>query len=159
MTRLDTLLVEKGFAVSRKRAKELIESGLVTINGKTETKAAKEYAEDIEIAVTGDVCRYVGRGGLKLEKALTEFVITLENSVCLDIGASTGGFTDCMLQHGAKKVYAVDVGHGQLDGRLLSDERVINLEGVNFREVEKDFLLEQVDFISVDVSFISLTII
>ena len=122
--RLDVLLVERGLMESREKAKRAIMAGLVFVNGEKEDKAGSSFSEDAEILVKGKALPYVSRGGLKLEKALKSFPISLENRVCMDIGASTGGFTDCMLQNGAVEVYAVDVGHGQLDWKLRNDERV-----------------------------------
>lgn len=156
--RLDVLLVKQGFAPSREKAKAILMSGIVYVDGQKEDKAGTMVMEEkVKIEVRGNTLRYVSRGGLKLEKALKVFPIDLTEKTCLDIGASTGGFTDCMLQNGAAKVYAVDVGHGQLDWKLRQDERVICMEKTNFRYMTKDSLEEQVDFASCDVSFISLT--
>ena len=156
--RLDVLLVKQGFAPSREKAKAILMSGIVYVDGQKEDKAGTMVNEEkVKIEVRGDTLPYVSRGGLKLEKALKVFPIDLEGKTCLDIGASTGGFTDCMLQNGAAKVYAVDVGHGQLDWKLRNDERVVCMEKTNFRYMTKDSLPEQVDFASCDVSFISLT--
>lgn len=156
--RLDVLLVKQGFAPSREKAKAILMSGIVYVDGQKEDKAGTMVNEEkVKIEVRGAALPYVSRGGLKLEKALKVFPIDLEGKTCLDIGASTGGFTDCMLQNGAAKVYAVDVGHGQLDWKLRNDERVICMEKTNFRYMTKDSLPEQVDFASCDVSFISLT--
>lgn len=155
--RLDILLVNRGFARSREKAKSLIKDGKVYINNIMQTKPASLVEDDVEIEIRGEVCRYVSRGGYKLEKAITDFEINLEDAVCVDIGASTGGFTDCMLQNGASLVYAVDVGHDQLDERLLDDDRVISMEGVNFRYLTaEEFDDENISFASCDVSFISL---
>lgn len=159
LKRLDVLLFEKGLTSSRERAKQLILSGNVMICGKKADKPSLKIDDSAEIIVTGDTLRYVGRGGLKLEKALRVFPIDLNGKVCMDIGASTGGFTDCMLQNGAKKVYAVDVGHGQLAEKLLCDSRVINMEKTNIRDLSADFSSDNIDFISIDVSFISLMLV
>ncbi len=156
--RLDVLLVQVNLASSREKAKALILAGSVYVDGKQTIKPSiMADSESNIIEVRGTTLKYVSRGGLKLEKAIESFGISLENKVCMDIGASTGGFTDCMLQNGAKKVYAVDVGHGQLSEKLLSDARVINLENTNFRYMVPADLPESPDFISIDVSFISLT--
>ena len=156
--RLDVILVKQGFAPSREKAKAILMAGNVFVDGQREDKAGTTFDEDkIHIEVKGSTLKYVSRGGLKLEKAMGEFPITLTNTVCMDIGASTGGFTDCMLQNGADRVYAVDVGHGQLAWKLRSDERVICMEKTNFRYVLPKDIGEQIDFASVDVSFISLT--
>lgn len=155
-SRLDVLLVSKGYYQSREKAKAAIMAGLVFVDGKLFDKAGMPVDEDAEISIKNDTCPYVGRGGLKLEKALKTFDIDLNNLVAMDIGASTGGFTDCMLQFGAKKVYAVDVGYGQLDYKLRQDERVVNIEKCNFRYFDKELLKEDLDFASIDVSFISL---
>lgn len=156
--RLDVLLVNGGFASSREKAKVIIMSGKVFVNGQREDKAGSTFdPEKITIEVKGSTLRYVSRGGLKLEKALNEFPLTVEGKICMDIGASTGGFTDCMLQNGAKKVYSVDVGHGQLDWKLRNDERVVCMEKTNFRYMQPQDIDDVLDFASVDVSFISLT--
>ena len=156
--RLDVLLVNGGFAPSREKAKVIIMSGKVFVNGQREDKAGSTFdPEKITIEVKGSTLRYVSRGGLKLEKALNEFPLTVEGKICMDIGASTGGFTDCMLQNGAKKVYSVDVGHGQLDWKLRNDERVVCMEKTNIRYVKPEDIADRLDFASVDVSFISLT--
>ena len=157
--RLDIAVFEQGYAESRARAGALIMAGQVYVNGQKATKAGYALKEDDILEVRGDKLKYVSRGGLKLEKAMSEFPIKLEGCVCMDIGASTGGFTDCMLQNGAKKVYAVDVGYGQLAWKLRSDERVVNMERTNFRYLTVDDIAEKLDFASVDVSFISLKII
>ncbi len=154
--RLDLLLVRKGFFPSRERARGEIRAGHVLVEGRTELRPGREYPEEISISLTGETLRYVSRGGLKLEKALDVFSIDPGGRVCLDCGASTGGFTDCMLQNGASKVYAVDVGYGQLAWKLRCDERVVNLERTNFRYVTKNEIPDEIDFASVDVSFISL---
>lgn len=157
--RLDIEVYERGLCKSRERARQLIRNGHVTVGGKICTKPAYPVSEESDISVEGDIHGYVGRGGLKLEKALKYFNIDLSGRVCLDIGASTGGFTDCMLQNGASLVFALDVGHSQLDEKLLSDSRVINMEKTNIREsVSADFNSE-IEFISADVSFISLKLV
>lgn len=155
--RLDQLLVLQGLCPGRDRAKELIRQGLVLVDDKVAKKASQDVPEYSDLQVTGDMLRYVSRGGLKLEKALESFPIDLSGKVCMDIGASTGGFTDCMLQHGARKVYAVDVGQGQLASSLRDDSRVVNMEDTNIRLAALDPLYGTLDFISVDVSFLSLT--
>lgn len=158
--RLDLLLVEKGIAPSREKAKALIMAGTVMADGERADKAGELYdAETVKLKLIGDQLRYVSRGGLKLEKAMNSFPIELNGKICMDIGASTGGFTDCMLQNGAQKVYAVDVGYGQLAWSLRTDERVINLERTNIRYLEKEKVPDTVDFASIDVSFISLTLV
>jgi len=155
---LDVLLVQQGLAASRQKAKALIVAGLVFVDGQRADKASASYdASEIKIDIKGETLKYVSRGGLKLEKAVQEFRLTLEGKVCMDIGASTGGFTDCMLQNGAVKVYAVDVGRDQLDEKLRKDPRVINLEKTNFRYMVRADIQDDLDFASVDVSFISLT--
>lgn len=159
MPRLDAELIRRGFAPSRARAQELIKGGHIKIDGEVCTKPSKQTDESSSITMEGEGLAYVGRGGLKLERAVDICGINLEGSVCMDIGASTGGFTDCMLQKGAKKVYAVDVGHGQLAEKLCMDSRVVNLEGTDIRKLEMDTEAEPIDFISADVSFISLTLI
>lgn len=156
--RLDVLLVKKGLAESREKAKALIMSGDVFVNGQREDKAGTAFEEEKALLeVRGHTLPYVSRGGLKLEKALQQFPLTVEGKVCMDIGASTGGFTDCMLQNGARKVYSVDVGHGQLAWKLRTDERVICMERTNFRYMQREDIDEEPEFASVDVSFISLT--
>lgn len=156
--RLDVLLVNGGFAPSREKAKVIIMSGKVFVNGQREDKAGSTFdPEKSMIEVKGSTLRYVSRGGLKLEKALQEFPLTVEGKICMDIGASTGGFTDCMLQNGAIKVYSVDVGHGQLDWKLRNDERVVCMEKTNFRYMQPQDIEDVLDFASCDVSFISLT--
>lgn len=154
--RLDVLLVKRGLAPSREKAKTMIMEGNVFVNNNREDKAGSTFAEDAPIEIHGNTLKYVSRGGLKLEKAMTHFSISLDGMVCMDIGASTGGFTDCMLQNGAVKVYAVDVGYGQLAWKLRTDERVINMERTNIRNVTPEALDEPIEFFSVDVSFISL---
>lgn len=157
--RLDLYLVQKGFTESREKAKALIMSGIVYVNDQKELKAGRDVKVDDIVEVRGSTLKYVSRGGLKLEKAMQEFPIDLTDCTCMDIGASTGGFTDCMLQNGAKKVYSIDVGYGQLAWKLRSDERVVNMERTNFRYVTHAEIPEEIDFASVDVSFISLKII
>ena len=157
--RLDVLLVERGLAPSREKAKTLIMAGDVFVNGQREDKPGTTFSEDkiTSLEVRGEKLPYVSRGGLKLEKAVKNFDFSLKDKVCMDIGASTGGFTDCMLQNGATKVYSVDVGHGQLDWKLRSDERVVCMEKTNFRYMVRDDISDDLDFASCDVSFISLT--
>lgn len=155
--RLDILMVNRGLAVSREKAKAIIMSGSVFVDGQREDKAGSVFDEQCSIEVHGSALKYVSRGGLKLEKAMTHFNVTLEGKICMDVGASTGGFTDCMLQNGAVKVYAVDVGHGQLDWRLRNDSRVVCMEKTNIRYVTADDIADVLDFASIDVSFISLT--
>ena len=156
--RLDVLLIQEGYASSREKAKAIIMSGCVFVNGQREDKAGSMFdPTKAKLEVRGHTLKYVSRGGLKLEKAMNVFGISLEGKVCMDIGASTGGFSDCMLQNGAAKVYAIDVGHGQLAWSLRTDERVVCMEKTNFRYLTPDHILEQPDFASVDVSFISLS--
>lgn len=155
--RLDVLLVKKGLASSREKAKAIIMSGIVFVDGQREDKAGSTFDEKQEIVVKGKTLKYVSRGGLKLEKAMKNFDIVLKDKVCMDVGASTGGFTDCMLQNGAVKVYSVDVGHGQLDWKLRNDERVVCMERTNMRYMTEDDIDEKASFVSIDVSFISLT--
>lgn len=157
--RLDCALVSRGFAESREKAKAIIMSGIVYVNNQKSDKAGANIKPDDIIEVRGETLKYVSRGGLKLEKAMKAFEISLNNCICADIGASTGGFTDCMLQNGAKKVYSIDVGYGQLAWKLRTDERVINLERTNFRYVTREQVPDELDFASVDVSFISLSLI
>jgi len=157
--RIDVLLTEKGYFPSREKAKAALMAGLVFVNGQIVDKAGTMIDEEAEIFVKGNQCPYVSRGGLKLEKALNEFGISVEGAVCTDIGASTGGFTDCMLQKGAVKVYAIDVGYGQLDYKLRIDERVVNMEKVNIRYLDFDTVKDPINFISIDVSFISLKLV
>ncbi len=157
--RLDTEVFKRGLADSREKAKALIMAGQVYLNGQKELKGGATVKPDDTIEVRGSTNPFVSRGGLKLQKAAENFNIDLSNCVCMDIGASTGGFSDCMLTHGAKKVYAIDVGYGQLAWKLRTDERVVNMERTNFRYVTHEQIPEDVDFASVDVSFISLKII
>ena len=156
--RLDVILVKQGLAESREKAKAILMAGNVFVDGQREDKAGTTFDESkIHIEVKGSTLKYVSRGGLKLEKAMAQFPISLQDPVCMDIGASTGGFTDCMLQNGARKVFSIDVGHGQLAWKLRNDERVVCMEKTNFRYVTPEDIGEAVDFASVDVSFISLT--
>ena len=155
--RLDVLLVKRGLAPSREKAKTMIMEGNVFVENQREDKAGAAFDTEVEITVKGNTLKYVSRGGLKLEKAMTHFGITLEGKVCMDIGASTGGFTDCMLQNGAVKVYSVDVGYGQFAWKLRQDPRVVCMEKTNIRYVTPADIDDVLDFASVDVSFISLT--
>ena len=155
--RLDVLLVNKGLAPSREKAKTLIMEGKVFVNNEREDKAGTQISEDAVIEIKGETLKYVSRGGLKLEKAMEQFGLSLDGLVCMDIGASTGGFTDCMLQNGAAKVFAIDVGYGQFAWKLRTDERVVCMEKTNIRYVTPEDLGEPIDFASCDVSFISLT--
>ena len=155
--RLDVLLVKRNLAESREKAKAIIMSGIVYVDGQKEDKAGSTFEETAAIEVRGTTLKYVSRGGLKLEKAMTHFGLDLTGKVCMDVGSSTGGFTDCMLQNGAIKVYAVDVGHGQLAWKLRNDPRVVCMERTNIRYVTREEIKEPVDFASIDVSFISLT--
>ena len=157
--RLDVALVERGLAETRQKALSTIMSGIVYVNDQKVDKAGYAVTPEANIEVRGSTLRYVSRGGLKLEKAMREFALTLSGCVCADIGASTGGFTDCMLQNGAVKVYAVDVGYGQLDWKLRSDERVVCMERTNARYLTHEQIPDELDFASVDVSFISLKLI
>ena len=155
--RLDVLLVQRGMATSREKAKAMIMAGEILVDGEREDKAGSMFPDTVTITQKGRPLPYVSRGGLKLEKAMTHFDLDLKGKVCMDVGASTGGFTDCMLQNGAAKVYAVDVGHGQLDWKLRNDERVVCMERTNIRYVTPEDIAEPVQFVSIDVSFISLT--
>ena len=155
--RLDVALVSRGLAETREKAKAIIMAGIVYVNNQKSDKAGATVKADDIIEVRGETLKYVSRGGLKLEKAVKSFNILLEDTVCADIGASTGGFTDCMLQNGAKRVYSIDVGYGQLAWKLRSDDRVVNLERTNFRYVTREQVPDELDFASVDVSFISLS--
>lgn len=155
--RLDVLLVQRGLAPSREKAKAIIMSGIVFVDNEREDKAGTFFDEKVQIEVRGKTLKYVSRGGLKLEKAMECFGVQLEDKVCMDVGASTGGFTDCMLQNGAKKVYSVDVGHGQLAWKLVTDERVVCMDRTNIRYVTPDDIEDEIEFASIDVSFISLT--
>jgi len=154
--RLDQYVFEQGYAPSKSRAQALIMSGIVFVNNQKADKAGTMIKETDVVEVRGKDLKYVSRGGLKLEKAINEYGLELTDKICMDIGASTGGFTDCMLQNGAQKVYAVDVGYGQLAWKLRSDERVVNMEKTNIRNVTAEMLAEKINFFSVDVSFISL---
>lgn len=155
--RLDIMLVDRGLAPSREKAKAIIMSGIVYVEGNKEDKAGSTFPENVNIEVKGSTLKYVSRGGLKLEKAMNSFPIELDSLICMDVGSSTGGFTDCMLQNGATKVYAVDVGHGQLDWKLRNDPRVVCMEKTNIRYVVREDIDDYIDFSSIDVSFISLT--
>ena len=157
--RLDVLLVKRNLAESREKAKAIIMSGNVFVEDQREDKAGTTFPEDVKIEVRGHVMPYVSRGGLKLEKAIKNFDVSVEGKVCTDVGSSTGGFTDCMLQNGARKVYAIDVGYGQLAWKLRTDARVVNLERTNVRYLTDEQVPEPVDFFSVDVSFISLCLV
>lgn len=154
--RLDVILVNNGLASSRDNAKRTIMAGLVTVDGIVETKSGQKFDVDSEFKVKDKLLKYVSRGGLKLEKAIQSFSIKLNGCYAVDMGASTGGFTDCMLMNGALKVYALDVGYGQLDYKLRVDPRVINMEKTNIRYLDTTLIEEPIDFISIDVSFISL---
>ncbi len=155
--RLDILLVSKNLAPSREKAKAIIMSGIVYVNGQKEDKPGAVFGASASVEVRGMTLRYVSRGGLKLEKAIECFGVSLAEKICMDVGSSTGGFTDCMLQNGAQKVYAVDVGHGQLDWKLRNDERVVCMERTNIRYVTPEDITDRIQFSSIDVSFISLT--
>lgn len=155
--RLDVLLVKRNLAESREKAKAVIMSGNVFVDGNREDKAGTMFEDSVSIEIKGSTLRYVSRGGLKLEKAVDVFHIGLDGKICMDVGASTGGFTDCMLQNGAVKVYSVDVGHGQLAWKLRSDERVVCMEKTNIRYVTEEEVADKIEFVSIDVSFISLT--
>lgn len=155
--RLDVLLVQRQLAPSREKAKAMIMEGIVFVDGVREDKAGASFPAEAPIEVRGSTLKYVSRGGLKLEKAMNNFDISLEGRICMDIGASTGGFTDCMLKNGAAKVYAVDVGYGQLAWKLRQDNRVVCMEKTNIRYVSPENIADVLDFASVDVSFISLT--
>lgn len=155
--RLDVLLVKRNLAESREKAKAIIMSGNVFVEGQREDKAGTAFSEEVQIEVKGHALPYVSRGGLKLEKAIADFDVSVEGKVCTDVGSSTGGFTDCMLQNGAVKVYAIDVGRGQLDWKLRQDPRVVCMEKTNIRYVVPEDIGEEIDFSSIDVSFISLT--
>ena len=157
--RLDAAVVARGLVSGRDRAKGLIMAGQVYVDGQKADKPGQQVDESSRIEVRGETLAYVSRGGLKLEKAMADFGLSLEGAVCADIGASTGGFTDCMLQNGAARVYAIDVGYGQLAWKLRGDPRVVNLERTNIRHVTREQVPEELDFISVDVSFISLKLV
>jgi len=158
-SRLDKLIFERGLASSRERAQAMILAGKVLVDGQKIEKAGAGVAPDAEIRLLGEDLKYVGRGGLKLEKALEHWKIDVKGAICLDVGASTGGFTDCMLQQGASRVIAVDTGHGQIDFRLRQDPRVRLLEKTNARYLTREQLGETVDFVAMDVSFISATLV
>ena len=151
--RLDVLLVKRNLAASREKAKAIIMSGNVYVDNQKEDKPGTTFPEESKIEVRGHTLPYVSRGGFKLEKAMKEFQVSVEGKVCTDVGSSTGGFTDCMLQNGAVKVFAIDVGHGQLDWKLRQDERVVCMEKTNIRYVTPEDIGEPVDFSSIDVSF------
>ena len=155
--RLDVLLVKKGLAPSREKAKAIIMSGIVYVDNNKEDKAGTSFDENCNIEVRGKTLKYVSRGGLKLEKAIDVFKVDVSGKICMDVGASTGGFTDCMLMNGAVKVYSVDVGHGQLAWKLVTDERVVVMDKTNIRYLTPDMIDDEIGFASVDVSFISLT--
>ena len=155
--RLDVLLVSRGLAESREKAKAYIMAGNVYVDGQKEDKAGTMFQETVKIEVRGNTLPYVSRGGLKLEKAMNHFGVELDGKVCMDVGASTGGFTDCMLQNGAVKVYSIDVGYGQLDWKLRNDPRVVCMEKTNIRYVTPEDVADKINFSSIDVSFISLT--
>ncbi len=155
--RLDVLLVKRNLAESREKAKAIIMSGNVFVEGEREDKAGTTFSDEVQIEIKGKQMPYVSRGGLKLEKAMANFDIIMTDKICTDVGSSTGGFTDCMLQNGARKVFAIDVGRGQLAWKLRTDERVVCMEKTNIRYVTPEDLGEEVDFSSIDVSFISLT--
>ncbi len=157
--RLDVLVFEKGFCESREKAKAIIMAGQVYVDNQKADKCGTQYDEKSNIEVRENTLKYVSRGGLKLEKAMNSFNLNLQDKITMDIGASTGGFTDCMLQNGAKKVYSIDVGYGQLAWKLRSDSRVVNLERTNFRNVTEKEVPDVIDFFSIDVSFISLKIL
>ncbi len=157
--RLDVMVYEAGFAESREKAKALIMSGVIYVDNQKSDKPGTTYGENVKLEMRGGKPKYVSRGGLKLEKAMRSFSLDLKDFITMDIGASTGGFTDCMLQNGAKKVYAIDVGYGQLDWRLRNDQRVVNLERTNVRYITKEQVPDTIDFFSVDVCFISLSLV
>lgn len=157
--RLDVLVFERGFTESREKAKAVIMAGEIFVNNQKADKCGQSYSEDVNIEFRGKAPKYVSRGGLKLEKAMESFSLDLKDKITMDIGASTGGFTDCMLQNGAKKVYSIDVGYGQLAWKLRNDERVINLERTNMRNVTDEQVPDKIDFFSIDVSFISLELL
>lgn len=157
--RLDVLLVNRSLVSSREKAKAIIMAGNVFVNGQREIKAGTSFEDTVDIEIKGQPLKYVSRGGFKLEKALSEFEIDLNNKVCMDVGSSTGGFTDCMLQNGARKVYAIDVGTNQLVWKLRQDERVVTMEKTNIRYVKPHDIPELIDFSSIDVAFISLELV
>ncbi|MDF2907947.1 MAG: yqxC [Herbinix sp.] len=155
--RLDILMVNRNLAESREKAKAIIMSGNVFVDGQREDKAGSTFSEEVSIEVKGNPLKYVSRGGLKLEKAMAQYGVSLEGKICMDVGSSTGGFTDCMLQNGAVKVFAVDVGTNQLAWKLRQDPRVVSMEKTNIRYLTSDQIKEEIAFASIDVSFISLT--
>ena len=155
--RLDVLLVKRGLMPSREKAKAVIMAGEVFVDNQREDKAGQTFPESVQIEVRGKKMKYVSRGGYKLEQAMNVFPISLTDTVCMDVGSSTGGFTDCMLQNGARKVFAIDVGRGQLAWKLRQDDRVVCMEKTNIRYVTPEDIADKLDFASVDVSFISLT--
>ncbi|MBD5089126.1 MAG: TlyA family RNA methyltransferase [Clostridiales bacterium] len=155
--RLDVLLVKRGLAESREKAKAIIMSGNVFVNEQREDKAGTTFPEKVQITIKGNTMKYVSRGGYKLEKAIEQYGVTVAGKICMDVGSSTGGFTDCMLQNGAVKVYAVDVGTNQLAWKLRTDERVVSMEKTNIRYVTPDQIEDIIEFASIDVAFISLT--
>lgn len=157
--RLDIELVNRGLVESRERAKSYIMEGIVYVDGQKALKAGDKVKEGSHLEIRGQTLKYVSRGGLKLEKAIEVFNIDLTDKTCVDVGASTGGFTDCMLQNGAKKVYSIDVGYGQLAWKLRNDERVVNIERTNIRYLDLNLICDSVDFASIDVSFISLKLV
>ncbi|SHJ48822.1 TlyA family RNA methyltransferase [Paramaledivibacter caminithermalis] len=157
--RIDTLLVERNYFESREKAKKSLMSGIVYVNNLLVDKPGMKVDSDADIEIKGKALPYVSRGGLKLEKAIKKYNIDLKGKICMDVGASTGGFTDCMLQNGAKKVYSIDVGYGQLDWKLRQDDRVISMERTNIRYVKPEDIEDKIDFASIDVSFISLKIV
>ncbi len=157
--RADVVLFEKGLVASREKAKRVIMEGIVYLGTERIDKPGQKIDEEAEIIVKSNPIKYVSRGGLKLEKSIEKFELSIEDKTCMDIGASTGGFTDCMLKHGAKKVFAVDVGYGQLDWKLRNDDRVVVMERTNIRNVTSKDIGEDIDFISIDVSFISLKLV
>lgn len=158
-TRLDIAVFERGYAPSREKAKAIIMAGQVYVNNQKQDKPGFEIKDSDHLEVRGNTLKYVSRGGLKLEKAMQVFPVNLSGKICMDVGASTGGFTDCMLMNGASKVYSIDVGYGQLAWKLRCDKRVVNLERTNFRYVDEKLISDKIDFASVDVSFISLKLI
>lgn len=158
-TRLDIAVFEQGYAPSREKAKAIIMAGQVYVNNQKQDKPGFEIKDSDDLEVRGNTLKYVSRGGLKLEKAMQVFPVNLSGKICMDVGASTGGFTDCMLMNGASKVYSIDVGYGQLAWKLRCDERVVNLERTNFRYVDEKLISDKINFASVDVSFISLKLI
>lgn len=154
--RIDRLLVDRGLVESRERGQALILAGQILVNGQKQEKAGALVPDDAELRILGEVLPYVSRGGLKLAAALQEFGLSVDGKVALDVGASTGGFTDCLLQHGAKKVYAVDVGYGQMAWKIRQDPRVVTIERINIRAIEPSLIPEPIDIAVIDVSFISL---